>query len=232
MADDSALSEQLVKALAQGDRIAALTTRASKLRRHIRVREADRVLHTLQQSFTFRQGENLQRALVYSVPLGHAFEAHRLVLLPEIRLVSIAAADGDSEITFRPTLWTHNISEQLNVVNSGLVQAWPVLTDRLLDAQIELSQVEADGVTSHDLQNAPFPVAQTFSGPVNSDLGGASLISARPSALVFAIPALLAPGTSLQVRVTPTFSGVRTSDGRLNEYRIIGLLEGFKRLTQ
>ncbi len=230
MADDGVLSDQLLQALAQGDRIAALTKRASTLRRHTRVREADRVLHTLQQSFTFRQGENLQRALVYSVPLGHAFEAHRLVLLPEIRIVSIQDSDGDSEITFRPTLWTHNISAAINA--GGLVQAWPVLTDRLLDAQIELSQVEADGVTSHDMQNAPYPVAQTFSGPVNSDLGGASVISARPSALIFNVPALLAPGTALQVRVTPTFSGVRTTDDRLNEYRIVGLLEGFKRLTQ
>lgn len=230
MGADGGLGDELLKqALAQGERVAALTTRASRLRKHARVRDADRALHTMQAAYTFRQGENLSQSLVFSVPKGQAFEAHRLSLFAELRIVSIQEADGDSEITFRPTVWTHN---KFDHFGAGLQQAWPNAVDRFVDAQIELTQMEADGTTSHEYQNAPFPVAHTFSGGVNSDMVGSSLQSARPGALVFGVPMLLAAGTALQLRVTPLFSGVRTADDRLNEYRIVGVLEGFKRLSQ
>lgn len=223
-----ALMPEIEKAVELGERANALLDRALALRMRRRVRESDRVAHFLQSSFVFRQSENLQNQLIFNVPKGFSFEAQRLALYPEVRIVSIEDADGDSEITFRPTLWTNAIA--VSLTTASLAQAFDTPTDRLVDATVQLTQVEADGVTTHDLQNAPFPVAHAFSAPVNSDLGGAQLISARPGKLVFAAPITLAPGTAFAARITPTFSGVRTADTRLNEYRIVGVLEGFKRL--
>lgn len=224
------LKTQVEQALAQGDALEDLVRRAHKLRQRRRVREADRVEHTLRAEYTFRQSENLQQALVFNVPKGWAFEAHRLSLFVDMRLISVQTGDGASEISFRPTVWTHAVMTNLAANNPG--EAWPNPIDRLVDAQIELEVQLPDGSKGRSFQNAPFPVAHLFCGSDNSDIVGVQLVSSRPSALVFNVPNLIEPGTALLARVTPTFSGVRTTDSRLNEYRITGLLEGFKRIGE
>lgn len=215
----------LEEALAQGDRVADLLRRARALRSRVQSRGVDRVPHTLQQSFTFKQGENTSGPLVFQSPSTHEFEAHRLALYPEIRLVSVRSANGTSEITYRPTHWTHAVMVALT--SGPLSQIWANVLDRLLDAQVELT-LQIGKENSREMQSAPFPVAQCFSGAVNSDTVGGTLVTSRPGLLVFQRPVMLRPGRSLLCKITPTFSGTRTLDARQNEYRITAVLEGAK----
>lgn len=224
------ISRELDIALKLGDRLAEMLDAARQMRARRRVNEADRVVHFLQASFTFKQSENVSSPLVFTVPAGHSFEARRLALYPEVRLVSAQSSDNSSDATFRPTAWTCAVN---NILTGTPFSQWfATNTDRLVDAQVALSLLPAGSKEPRPLQNAAFSIAHLFCSALNSDLVGTSAISARPSAKQFCVPLRMGPGAALQVQVTPTFSGVRTTDTRLNEYRIVGVLEGFKRLTQ
>lgn len=222
---DVAESLPLEEALRQGDRVAGLLARARKLSSLLRSRGVERVPHVLQKSFTFKQGENTSGPLVFQAPTSHEFEAHRIALYPEIRLVSVRSANGASEVTFRPTQWTHSV--MLALTTGPLSQVWANAIDRLVDAQVELA-LQVGEEDSREMQNAPFPVSQCFSGSMNSDTVGGTLVTSKPGLLVFQHPVVLRPGRSLLCKVTPTFSGTRTTDARINEYRITAVLEGAK----
>lgn len=203
----------VARVLRQGEELEALVTRAHAALQRRRVRDGGRVFHCLQDSFAFRENEDVSGDLTFNVPMGHSFEGVRLSMYPEVRLISI---DGTlpSDVSWRPAPWaTHGAYD-------------PAVHLIGVDAYLELSHFAADN-TQRAYQNVPFPASQIFCGEISDNV---SEPQSSPSALVFEVPMLLAPGTTMQVRVTPTYSGRWTTDARIAEYRITAILEGFKRI--
>ncbi len=200
----------------------------------------DRIAHSLQASYTFFQNQNTVQELMLNVPEGNDFEATRFMVYPEVRAFSTDdTTQGASDKVFRPTGWFQDF---LNVIgDKGLYSA-------MVDAMVELAHVGKDG-KSHPYQSAPWFAAQTFSGAANmmpqatpnqSALGGAYNRTETPGGLTFNPFFLLEAGTTMTVKLTPTFSGQRPpasssipgSDDRIYEYRLRVVLEGYKRVRR
>lgn len=227
------MQKYLERAFLQGEQLDDLILQAQ--RKNLSYREdKDRILHFLQDSFTFVEGENTTQNLIFNVPFVDSFEAVRLYLWPSTRLV---ARDGKStatpnELVFRPTFWT--CQSKWSVQYSGI--------DALVEAVVSFP----DGKT-RSYQNSAWPASQAFSFstlPDNTD----SLFFRTNSAgaLVFDPCLLLDRGSTVTLRVTPLFAaqfyGYRPpADGSLQplplygadeyirEYQITGVLEGYKR---
>lgn len=218
--------------LEQGKNVDALLLEAMSLL--ARRREAfDRIYHSLQSSYTFQQAQNTTDVLTFNVPEGHDFEATRLVIYPEIRLVSTdPTTQGPDDKVFRPTGW---FPDFLNIMGVGTAGA-----DVGVDAVIDISYTTKGG-KSHRFSNASFFAAQTFGGSVNRSSGstgngffiggGPYNRFETPGGMIFNPFFLLDAGSAMTVHVTPLYSGA-TADGRLNEYRIRGVLEGYKRVRR
>ena len=216
------MQQYIKEALAQGQQISELLDRVGS-QLEARRTSRDRVLHWMQQSYTFQQGQNTVGNLVFNVPKGFDFEAARFVIYPEIRLVSInQTADGANDVAFRPTVWFEPYSrDYLSAV----------------DALLELTYAMADGKT-RQYQNVGFFAAQAYSQLVNitntsgSDGDGHAnyASNAAPAGLVFDPFYKLERGSTLTCRVTPLYSGPKPSGNRSYEYRIRAVLEGYKRL--
>jgi hypothetical protein len=225
-------TDLLKQILLQGRQMESLSTRAHQAQNARRV-SADRVFFSLQDSFTFQQGQNVVQSLLFNVPHSDDFFGTRLALYPFVRRIAVSAlATGVTEdLTFRPTIWSFQYPMFTSVGSTPLARC-------AVDALLEMSVSGADQTTRR-YQNAAFAVSQTFSG-YTSPVGGtiASDVqqldsSQSPSALVFDPEWELKRGSTVSLRVTPLFSGERSTaftDGLINEYRIWGVLEGFKRV--
>lgn len=218
----------IMQVLAQGKKLDEMTSRSNAAQAKLR-EASDRVFYSLQDSFTFQQGQNNVQNLVFNVPASDDFEAVRLSLYPFVRRISVEAlpAGTTNDLTFRPTIWSfQNVTSDLRYY--------------AVDALLELV-VSTDGKT-RSYQNAAFTAFQTFSAytsPIGaSGVSSAGLVSfdrsESPSALVFDPCWRLPKGSTVTMRVTPLFSGERAAaltaaDGLINEYQIRGVLEGYKR---
>jgi len=215
--------------LMQGKKLEALTSRTAAAQAKLR-EASDRVFYSLQDSFTFQQGQNVVQNLLFNVPASDDFEAVRLSFYPFVRRVAVEdlPAGTTSDLTFRPTVWSFQ-----DVTSSLAFYA--------VDALVELVTAFPDGSTRR-YQNAAFTMYQTFSAytsPLTS--GGVVPVglqgydrSESPSALIFDPCWHLPKGSTVTARVTPLFSGERlaaltAADGLVNEYQIRGVLEGYKR---
>ena len=216
--------ELLDQALLQGQKLDELVTRAHNAQAALRDAK-DRVFYSIQDSFTFQQGQNVVQNLTFNVPQSDDFEAIRLSFYPFVRRINVdtPAPNTTNDLVFRPTLWVFQFLTADTVKYS-------------VDALVELTTATPDGKT-RAYQNAAFFVSQTFSGYTsqiqNSGWGLQTFDrSESPSALVFDPCWRLAKGSTVTARMTPLFSGERATafeDGLVNEYQIRGVLEGFKR---
>ncbi len=221
--------DMLKDALLQGQKLAGLLDAVAS-RVEARRDAKDRVLHWLQDSFTFQQGQNTVQNLVFNVPKGFDFEAARLNVYLEIRLTTTdPSTEGPSDVVFRPTTWFNPIAED-STGNLG-----PHIS---ADALLELTYASPDG-KNRRYQNAAFWAAQTFSDYMNVNSQGfrdnVYNRNESPSGLVFAPFYPLERGSTLTMRVTPTYSGIDqggdvSGDEGNFEYRVRGVLEGYKRL--
>lgn len=212
------------QAIAQGKALDELIEKANGAQAVLREAK-DRVFYSIQDAFSFQQGQNVAQNLVFNVPQSEDFEAVRLSLYPFVRRVSVETlpAATTNDLVFRPTTWVFQYPSQ-SVARYGV------------DALVELTSALSGGST-RAYQNAAFFVAQTFSGftsPIAAEGFGVQTFDSfqSPSALVFEPFWHLPKGSTVTARVTPSFSGERSADfndGLVNEYQIRGVLEGFKR---
>jgi hypothetical protein len=217
-------TDLMMQVLAQGKKLDELATRAHNAQAKLR-EASDRVFYSLQDAFTFQQGQNVVQNLVFNVPTSDDFEAVRFSMYPFVRRVAINAlpTGTTNDLTFRATVWSfQNVSSDL--------------ARYAVDALVELTVATSDGETRR-YQNAAFLASQTFSA-YTSPLIATNVQSAdrseSPSALVFDPCWHLPKGSTVTARVTPLFSGERASaltaaDGLINEYQLRGVLEGYKR---
>lgn len=224
--------DQIKRAASIGQRIDALMERCYAIEAERRD-SCDRVLHFLQDQIVFQQGQNDTQALNFNVPKGNDFEAAYLMALPEVRLLALdEATDGPSDLTYRPTTW----------IGTGTA----VQTTASVDALIALSVAGAEGEEPKAYQNVAFPASQAFSSVMNIN----QLMTVSPqnqaaysrnqyvSGLVFTPLWLLRAGSSMLMQVTPMYSGSRPSSGsgevddRVYEYRVRGVLAGYKKVKR
>lgn len=215
-------NDLITQVLAQGKKLDALSVRANNAQAKLR-EASDRVFYSVQDSFSFQQGQNVVQNLTFNIPQSDDFEAVRLSLYPFVRRVAVNAlpAGVTSDLSYRATVWS------FQMVSSDLARY-------AVDALLELTTALPDGQTRR-YQNAAFLASQTFSAytsPLTSSNVTAWACSESPSALVFDPCWHLPKGSTVTARVTPLFSGERASafaDGLVNEYQIRGVLEGYKR---
>lgn len=213
--------DMLKSALEQGQRLESLLDRVGTVFAARRASK-DRVLHWLQDAFVFQQDQNTVQNLVFNVPKGYDFEAARLNVYLELRrVVTDPTRIGESDLVFRPTTW----------YTSYATSAAPWGPRMSADALVELTYAAPDGKTRR-YQNAAFYVAQTFSDYTNINVGDRNDYnrSESPAGMVFDPFYLLARGSTLTCRVTPTYSGTSPDEQVVHEYRVRGVLEGYKRL--
>ncbi len=202
-------------AMKQSQQIEAMLNKSA---RELVVRRdaADRIQHTLKSEMIFNELQNPQADLIFNVPEGNDYEVARLVLYPEVRVVPVnPETQGTADVVFRPAAWFS-----------------------------EITAVDPNS-KARRYQNVGFFASQTFSGVFSSGGFGNPLwgcpytFNAYPSGLVFDPLYRLRSGSTLTVKVTVTYSGPRQpageeelGDGRINQYRIRGCLEGYKRVPR
>lgn len=223
------MRDLIEQVLMQGKKLEALASRTNAAQAKLR-EASDRVFYSLQDSFTFQQGQNVVQNLLFNVPASDDFEAVRLSFYPFVRRVAVEdlPAGTTSDLAFRPTVWSFQV-------------VTPSLAYYAVDALVELVTALPDGRTQR-YQNAAFTMYQTFSAYTSPlTTGGVPPVglqsydrSESPSALLFDPCWHLPKGSTVTARVTPLFSGERVAaltaaDGLINEYQIRGVLEGYKR---
>lgn len=211
------------KAISQGQQLQKLSERVDRVTLGRKARAARP--HFMKASYRVKQSDNTQQTLLFS-NAGEPFEAHRLVMYPQVRLFSIdTSSTGETERVFRPAHWLSAgaTSEQLRIAFDALVDI--VFNGRKF---------------SRPYQNAPFAGAQLLSSQplVQRDGSGGNFetpfsVYETPSGMAFDEPYTLLQGESLGVGVTPIYTGKRDSnvDARIYEYEIVAILEGFKVLS-
>jgi hypothetical protein len=221
--DSRSLIEQAFK---QGKQLDSLAQRTFNVQAS--QKEAiDRVYYSIQDSFTFQQGQNIVQSLVFNVPQSDDFEAVRISLYPSVRRVTSEnlSTGQTNDLAFRQTFWAY--------------QYYSAAINSSVDALVELTATSPNGKT-RAYQNAAFFASQMFSGytsPLTLETFSLDLQafdrSESPSALVFDPSWYFVKGSTLSARVTLLFSGERnpalSPNGFVNEYQIRGVLEGFKR---
>jgi hypothetical protein len=210
--------QYLKKAFFQGEEIHSLLSTVHR-RRSERRKDKDRILHFLQDSFVFRQGQNVVNSLVFNVPFADSFEAVRLNLWPSVRVVPTDPAAYPEEKVFRPTHWS--MQSQVALVYSGI------------DALVEMIVAFPDGKT-RAYQNSAWSASQAFSFYAADDNSVEIFTrSEAVGALTFDPPLHLDKGSAVTLRITPLFSAVCNAEINevelVREYKITGVLEGYKR---
>lgn len=205
--------------------------------------DADRVYAPLIGHVYFDQGSAAAQDIIFQVPENVRFYVERITFYPAFRLKTTdAVVDGPSEVSFRPCVFTSY--EQANYPR--------IQTDAAsMDALVQISETyTVNGVPrSRTLQNMPTPVSHFYSGAASMrqtcrnnatavDLYYANF--AFPSGFMFSKPWFLPGGTSVTVKVSPIFAGVRIDPAfntqepnfsALNEYRFTAVFDGFKRVN-
>ncbi len=226
-------TEMLKQAFNQGREIEKLVSGVDAFQA-AQQRAADRVLFSLQDAFSFQQGQNTVQTLVFNVPVSDDYFASRLMLYPYVRRVAVGAlaAGTTPDLVFRPTIWTNQF------VSGPNAPAVSTIARCAVDALLEITST-TPGQAARRYQNTAFTASQVFSstaspfGTVGQSNVQAYSATEYPSALIFDPEWSLPKGSTLSMRVTPLFSGERDTsftDGLINEYQFRGVLEGFKRV--
>jgi hypothetical protein len=216
--------------------------KAQEKKIHELLARADRIARTrdyfigLQQDYVFigevffGQGDTTAQDVVFQIPEDAAFVAKRMNVYPAFKFTTTDEATfGPPEISYRPCVFTSQQQALTPEVQSD---------NAAIDCFLSLSETYASKGKSHtrNLQNMPVPVQLFYSDALNwKPVQGAASVNLKyesfefPAAMVFDEDYLLPPGSSVTVKVNPSFSQLRDPGSeRQNEYRLTVVLEGFK----
>ncbi len=226
--------------IAQTDKAARLLEQSIKANANVRgLRSGDRVFTPLVGAVEFSQGNAPSANIVFNVPADADFWAYRLLLEPYCKIVDPVNGSPD-EVAYRSTSFSFE-SESTGV---------PGDDDTYSDFNTLVDGTFAIIYQGKERQNIDVPFAAAYGANIGKWLGdfggGASWggASQTPGGFVFDIPQFLPRGQSLVCRITPTFLGTRTIEDewtptegesssilRQHKYKIVGVLEGEKRVN-
>lgn len=224
----------------QTEKSAALMERAQRALQNTRgLRGGDRVWTPLTAAVEFNQGSAPSKTMVFNVPADADYWAYRLLLYPQCKVIDPINGTPD-EIVYRSTSFAGESW------SSGVGDADNTYTDfnSLVDGSFAIIR------EGKEHQNIEAPISAAYCCNVdkwvaklntnaNFVWGGASQ---TPGGYVFDIPEFIHRKGSLSVRITPTLLGIRTIEEtitrdaveitiiRQHQYRIIGVLEGEKKV--
>lgn len=224
---------EIVKQIEQAELLAARAQRAVEKVRGLR--SGDRVYTPLVASAEFYQGSSPSANLVFNVPADADFWAYRLLLYPYCKVVDPVNGTPD-EVVFRSTSFTGQ------PFNPG----WSNPADEYSDFTSQVDGTFALIFEGKELQNIDTPFSAAYCSTMgkwrSSGLIGWAAASQTPAGMVFDIPFFIARSKSLTCRITPTYLGQRaieevlstlppTTGVRQHRYKIVGVLEGEKKVT-
>lgn len=178
----------------------------------------DWIDYAFNDRIVFSEGENTAQNIVFTVPERETmFVADRLSFFVGRRFVSTdPATDGPDELRFQPSAFTW--SPRAGGAASPLANS--------VDAFVEISETyyKNGSPINRSYQNMPMPTETFFCGGVN--VGGFQY----PTGLIFPCPFLLTGGSSMTLRIAPSFAANRNDPptSEQNEYEIRAILEGRK----
>lgn len=202
------------------------------------LRSGDRVWTPLISAVEFVQGTAASANMVFNVPADADFWAYRFTLYPYCKVIDPVNGTPD-DVVYRPTSFTGQPA------NPGMTQAIDVLSD--IENQVDAVFAFITG--SKELQNVNIPASAAYSTSMSKwaqdNIGAAQQWGATlstPGGMVFDTPWPIVRGRAVTCRVTPTYLGVRTIPEtvlineveteivRQHKYKLIGVLEGEKRV--
>lgn len=203
------------------DQLDAQITRAREL-----LDEGDRVLIPLKGSCTFLAGANDVRDIVLNIPTDGDFFMERLNLYAASKLNNLGT-QSLSERTFRPCdgAATNEMDRQISANASGF--------QPLVDFAYEII------LPSGPYQNAPMAALQSFSNRygVSWTVQGtqASVVALAPysawvGGMAFAGESRIPAGTTVTIRVTPTYTLASEDTDYVREFRVTAVATGCKRV--
>lgn len=193
------------------------------------LRGGDRTYTPLIAAAIFPQGSAAKADLVFNVPADADFWAYKLLMFPQCRVVDPAGGTPD-EVTFRATSFSGESG------STGIAAA----ATRYSDFNTIVDGTFALIFEGRELHNVDTPLAATYCASTGKWLTGGfaggipptwSGANPTPGGMVFDVPFFIPRTKSLTCRVSPTHLGVRTIDTRRHEYRIVGILEGEKKVS-
>lgn len=196
----------------------------SLLSLHRETSAPDKVLYKIKESHTFFEGQQTVGELTFNIPRGHGFKARSLNFYAGVRIVDLQTP-RTSDVTFRPVDLAQAITP---------TSFLPFLTTAV-NFNFALRDSE-NGVR----QNAPCNVRCSFSGRVPS-VGGNAGTAVATVPEISQMPVCgwlgkldlgehydLKPGSSLTARITPTFSLNNQVDTERFQFRVLGVLSGYR----
>jgi hypothetical protein len=202
------------------------------------LRSGDRVWTPLISSVEFVQGTAASANMVFNVPADTDFWAYRFTLYPYCKVIDPVNGTPD-DVVYRPTSFTGQPA------NPGM----PALSTDFSDIENQVDAVFGFISGGKEMQNVNIPAAAAYSTTmgkwvqatlVNVQQWGA--VHSTPGGMVFDIPWFFPRGRAITCRVTPTYLGIRTITEevlidavptdivRQHKYKLIGVLEGEKRV--
>jgi hypothetical protein len=214
-----------------------LLEKADRAEKAVRLlRSGDPVWTPLVAEVEFLQGSAASANMVFNVPADADFWAYRFTLYPYCKVIDPVNGTND-EATYRPTSFTAQ----------PFSPGFNTLVTQFTDIRAAVDCVFAFIVNGKELQNSNIPGAAAYSTSVGkwSGIAGATIQHQwggslqTPGGLVFPIPWFVPRTKSVTCRVTPTYLGTRTITDvgasettytRQHKYKIVGVLEGTKRV--
>lgn len=203
------------------------------------LRSGDRVWTPLISSVEFVQGTAASANMVFNVPADADFWAYRFTLHPYCKVIDPVNGTPD-DVVYRPTSFTGQ------PCNPGMVSGDPALFS---DIQNQVDAVFAFITGSKELQNVNIPASAAYSTSMSKWVQADIATDPRwggnwstPGGMVLDSPWYIPRGRAVTCRVTPTYLGVRTIEEtvtinevptdivRQHKYKLIGVLEGEKRV--
>lgn len=235
----------LLKALVdQADRAAALCAKAAAAASTIRgLRGGDRVWTPLITEAEFSQGAAPSTNLVFTTSEDADFWAYRLGFYVFCKVIDPVNGSPD-EIVYRPASFVGEPSQPGAASAELATDFWTSVdgTFALVYKGQELQNVDIPFAAAYTAETGKWTVASTIgnSGPYEPFWAAAS---DAPGGMEFDIPFFIPRGDSLMCRITPNFLGPRSiqeeqlAEGapntivRQHKYKIVGILEGEKRVN-
>ena len=213
----------------------------------------DRVDYIFTGDIIFLEKVNTSQNIIFQIPEATDFYGTRLMLQPFARFVTQDQPNqGPNEIPFRPVVWSTTEGVYNNNSNSPADLYGGVQNDvASLDCSVTMTEniKTPEGQITRDYQNMPSPVQLFYSGGVNYGSGISAWQHTNvtyfpdfqiPIGMLFPIDYYLPKGSSVTLKITPTFSEERVAPGlvddggapftgnRQTEYQIRAFLQGYK----
>ena len=245
--------KQLTQSLQrQQQELEAMHNRVDRLlaQRRSTAHDADRMEYAYVGDVVFPQQDTQARYITFPIPENTEFVAKRLTMYPFFRFVTTDhAANGPDEVPFRQCIFASNESSYAG--GRGEIRQHAASVDCFLSLSETYTDEKGQRVNRF-YQNMPWPVEFLRSGSVNYRSGFVFTSSAvrsdlyydgfeYPSAFLFDCDYVLPPGSNFRLSVAPIFAGVRFDpaetgpsgdDTQQNEYKLVAVLEGYKKVIK